>query len=200
MKKPAATDHPIHPLIADRWSPCGFQDKPVPQDDLCSLFEAVRWSASSYNEQPWSYIVATKDDADGFEQVLSCLVEGNQEWARTASVLVICCTSRKFSRNGKPNAAAEHDLGLASATLSLEATARGLSVHQMIGILPDKARTLFKIPEGVDPLTALAIGYAADPETLPENLKQRDTSARSRKPLADFVYGNNWGATSPIVE
>ena len=79
-------------------------------------------------------------------------------------MLALGCTSLHFALNGKPNAAAVHDLGLASATLTLEATARGLFVHQMIGILPDKARELYRIPEGVQPLTGLAIGYAADPE------------------------------------
>ena len=140
--KQATPDHPIQPLIADRWSPNAFADRPVPDDDLRSVFEAARWSASSYNEQPWRYIVATKASPAEYERLLSCLVEGNQVWARAAPVLAHGCTSLHFILNGKPNAAAEHDLGLASATLTLEATARGLSVHQMIGILPDRAREL----------------------------------------------------------
>lgn len=102
-----------------------------------------------YNEQPWSYIVAVKHDEDAFQILLSCLVEGNQGWASAAPVLAIGCTSLKFTRNGQPNAAAVHDLGLASANLTFEATARGLFVHQMIGILPDKARELYRIPEDV---------------------------------------------------
>jgi hypothetical protein len=45
----------------------------------------------------------------------------------------------------------------------LEATDGGLFVHQMIGILPDRARELYRIPEGFRPLTGLAIGYAENP-------------------------------------
>ena len=78
LDKTAATDHPIHELLARRWSPHAFQDRPVPATDLRSLFEAARWAASSYNEQPWSYIVATKDKPEEFNRLLSCLVEGNQ--------------------------------------------------------------------------------------------------------------------------
>ena len=126
---------------------------PVSDDDLRSLFEAVRWAPSSYNEQPWSYIVATKAMPGEFERLLSCLVEGNQPWAKAAPVLALGCTSLNFVRNGKPNAAAVHDLGLGSASLVLEATARGLSVHQMIGILPERAREQYRIPDGVQPLT-----------------------------------------------
>ena len=192
-QKQATPDHPIHELIARRWSPYAFADRPVSQDDLRSIFEAARWAASSYNEQPWSYILATKSEPEEFERLLSCLVEANQAWAKAAPVLALGCTSLRFVRNGKPNAAAIHDLGLASATLTLQATARGLFVHQMIGILPDKARELYRIPEGVQPLTGLAIGYAAEASTLPENLRERDLAPRGRKALAEFVFEDQWG-------
>ncbi|MBI2478817.1 MAG: nitroreductase family protein [Planctomycetia bacterium] len=200
MYKEAVTDHSVNELIAKRWSPYGFANRAVSRRDLCSLFEAARWAASSYNEQPWSYIVATQDDAEEFESLLSCLVEPNQEWAKAAPVLVLCCTRLNFTRNGKPNAAAFHDLGLAAGNLCLEATARGLSVHQMIGILPDRAREIFEIPDGVQAVTAMAIGYAADANSLPDQLKQRDLSPRQRKRLTEFVFAGSWGATSSLVE
>ena len=198
-QKAAAPDHAIHELLARRWSPYAFADRPVPEDDLRSLFEAARWAASSYNEQPWSYLVATKADPEAFERLLSCLVEGNQVWAGAAPVLALGCTSLRFALNDKPNAAAVHDLGLASASLTLEATARGLFVHQMIGILPDQARALYRIPEGVQPLTGLAIGYPADPVTLPEKYRGRDLTPRTRKPLAEFVFGGAWGSASSLA-
>jgi nitroreductase len=198
--KHAAPDHPIEKWIAERWSPYAFSDRPVSDDDLRSLFEAARWAPSSYNEQPWYYIIATKANPPEFERVLSCLVEGNQDWARNAPVLGLGCTGLRFKLNGKPNAAAEHDLGLASATLTMEATARGLFVHQMIGIVPDRVRELYHVPEGVKPLTALAIGYPADASTLPENLRPRDLAKRTRRPLAEFVFGTDWGTASPVVK
>ena len=196
MIEQAATDYPVQELIARRWSPYAFADRPVSRDDLRALFEAARWAPSSYNEQPWSYLVATKEDAEGFAKLLSCLVEGNQVWAKNAPVLALGCTSLTFSRNGQPNAAAQHDLGLASGNLVLEATARGLVVHQMIGILPDRAREVYQIPESVQPLTGLAIGYAGDPALLPENLRLRDAARRPRKPQASFVFGGQWGKAS----
>jgi nitroreductase len=198
-QKQATPDHPIHELIAKRWSPYGFADRTVSDDDVRSLFEAARWAASSYNEQPWRYIVATRADAEGFGRLLSCLVEPNQAWAQAAAVLALGCTNLNFARNGQPNAAAVHDLGLASASLTLEATARGLSVHQMIGILPDRARELYEIPAGVQPLTALAIGYAAAPESLPEKLRNRDLAPRPRKLLPEIVFGETWGTPSNLV-
>lgn len=198
--KQATPDHPIHELIARRWSPYAFAARAVSDADLRSVFEAARWAASSYNEQPWSYLVATREDPEAFARLLSCLVEGNQAWAQAAPVLALGCTSLNFTRNGRPNDAAVHDLGLASATLTLEATARGLCVHQMIGILPEKARELYRIPADVQPLTALAIGYAADPETVAEPFRTRDLASRARKPLGDFVFGAEWGESSPHVK
>lgn len=194
--KQAAPDHPIHDLLARRWSPYAFADRPVPDDELRSLFEAARWSASSYNEQPWAYLVATKQNPAEFERLLSCLVEGNQVWAKAAPVLALGCTHLHFALNGQPNAAAMHDLGLASASLTFEATARGLFVHQMIGIVPERARELYHIPDGVRPLTGLAIGYAGEANALPEKLRERDLAQRPRKPLAQFVFGGAWGTAA----
>jgi nitroreductase len=198
-EKKALTDYPIHEFLADRWSPYAFQDRPVSEADLRSLFEAARWAASSYNEQPWSYIIATRENPNNFEQLLSCLVEGNQIWAKNAPVLALGIVSLRFTRNNADNRAAVHDLGLASSNLVVEATARGLCVHQMIGILPDKARDIFDIPDGFETWTGLAIGYQGDPMTLPDALKERDLMPRQRKPLNQFVFSGKWGNPSPLV-
>jgi nitroreductase len=197
--KKAATDHPIQPVLAERWSPYGFDHRPVPEADLRSLFEAARWAASSYNEQPWNYLVATRGDSQEFGRLLSCLVEANQAWAKAAPVLVLGVVNLRFAKNNENNRAAVHDLGLAAGNLVLEATARGLSVHQMIGILPDKAREVYQIPEHFEAWTAMAIGYKADPARLPEALKERDLTLRQRKPLSKFVFTGHWGQASPLV-
>ena len=197
--KQAVTNHPILQLLAERWSPYGFDDRPVSEVDLRSLFEAARWAASSYNEQPWNYLVATKENSQELERLLSCLVEANQVWAKTAPVLVLGVVSLQFAKNKLDNRAAVHDLGLAAGNLLVEATARGLSVHQMIGILPDKAREVYQIPEHFEAWTALAIGYKADPAKLPDALRERDLTPRQRKPLGKFVFTGQWGQSSPLV-
>ena len=194
--KQAHTDHPINHLLAERWSPYAFDSRPVSKTDLVSLFEAARWAASSYNEQPWTYIVATREQPAEFERVLSCLVEGNQAWAKMAPVLALGVVRLKFARNDKENAAAVHDLGLASGNLCAEATARGLSVHQMIGIEPEKARVLYHIPPHSKAWTALAIGYKGDPARLPEQIRQRDLAPRTRKQLKEFVFTGKWGQSA----
>jgi nitroreductase len=197
--KNASPDYPIQKVLAERWSPYGFADRPVPEADLSSLFEAARWAASSYNEQPWTYFVATRKDPGEFERLLSCLVPANQAWAKAAPVLVLGVVSLRFSRTNKDNRAAVHDLGLASANLVMEATSRGLSVHQMIGILPDRARELCQIPEHSEAWTAMAIGYKANADALPDDLRERDLAPRQRKPTSQFVFTGSWGQPSSLA-
>lgn len=200
MSKHARPDHPIHEPLAERWSPYGYADREVSPADLRSVLEAARWSASAFNEQPWRYLVASKTEPAEYDRILSCLVEPNQAWAQAAPVLVLTVVAENFSRNGKPNGSALHDLGQASANLTIEATVRGLSVHQMAGILPDRARELFEIPMGFRAVTALAIGYAAELATLPDELKERDSAPRTRNPLAQSVFTGKWGTSAPVLD
>ncbi|MGH9712613.1 MAG: nitroreductase family protein [Candidatus Acidiferrales bacterium] len=199
LQKPAETSVPVHDLIRHRWSPRAFGSKPVEPEKLRSLLEAARWAASSYNAQPWFFIVGTKDDAKNYQKVLDSFVEFNQGWAKGAPVVALSVARMKFEHNGAPNNHAFHDVGQAAANLALQATALGLQVHQMAGILPDKARELFAIPEGYEAVAGFAIGYPGDPANLPDKLREQEHAPRSRKPLDSFVFAGKWGQVSPIV-
>lgn len=193
MNKSAPVDHPVHELIRERWSPRAFADRPVEPDKLRSLLEAARWAPSSYNEQPWAFVMATREQPEQFERLLGCLLPGNQAWAKAAPVLMISVAKLRFDRNATHNRTAYHDLGLAAAQLTLQATALGLAVHQMAGIHLDQARETYGIPEGYDPVAGIAIGYPGDPETLPEALRAMERAPRQRKPLAAMVFSESWG-------
>lgn len=199
MEKPAEATHPIHELLRRRWSPVAFSDRRVDPETIGSLLEAARWAPSSFNEQPWSFIIATKDDPAEYERLLSCLIEFNQQWARKAPVLMLTVASLKFARNQKDNRHAFHDVGLAAANLVVQATSLGLVVHQMAGILPDKAREVFGIPEGYEAVTGIALGYSGDAAKLDEKLRRREQAPRSRKPLVEFVFTGRWGQKSPLL-
>jgi nitroreductase len=186
--------HPIHDLFRRRWSPRAFDtERPVEPAKLRSCFEAARWAPSSNNEQPWSFIVATKNRPDEYARALSCLVERNQLWARHAPVLVIGVASLAFSRNRQRNRHAMYDLGAAVAFLTVEATAQGLSLHQMAGFLPDKARETYSIPESAEPVVEIALGYRGHPDSLPEDFRQRELTPTMRKPITEFVFEGKWG-------
>ncbi len=200
MSKHAKPDHPIHDLLSRRWSPYAFDDRPVSKEDALALFEAARWAASSYNEQPWRFIAALRTDKAAFDRVLSCLVEANQQWAQHVGLLALGVISTTFSRNGKPNRVALHDLGLAAANLTVEATARGLYVHQMAGIDADKARATFGVPEGFEVCTAIAVGYRVPDDQLPGEMRESETAARPRRALKDFVFDGRWEQPAAFVK
>jgi nitroreductase len=199
MHKPATTEFPVHDLIRNRWSPRAFSDKPVEPAVLASLFEAARWAPSSSNEQPWAYLVATNNNPDDYAKMLSVLVDFNAGWAKNAPVLALAVSHLKFQGNGNPNRNAFYDTGAATILLSVEATARGLYVHQMAGFDPAKARQVFEIPADWEAIAAIALGYPGDPTSLPKPLHDREVAPRTRKPLSEFVMSGRWGHTSPIV-
>jgi nitroreductase len=192
MSNLAAVQSPVHDLIRRRWSPRAFAERPVEPEKLRTLFEAARWAASCYNEQPWSFLVATKDDPEAYRRLYDTLVSGNQKWAESAPVLAVSVARLAFERNGKPNRHAWHDVGLAMGNLCLQATALNLYVHQMQGFDPEKVRLTCAVPQGHAPVAAIAIGYLGDPARLPDDLREREAAPRDRRPLDRFVFSARW--------
>ncbi len=192
MDKPEPTREAIHALLRSRWSPRAFSSQPVGDAELLRLFEAARWAPSSFNEQPWRFLVARRNDEENFARLLSCLHERNQKWAKAAPVLALSVARTRFSADDRLNRHAFHDVGLAVAQLTTQATAMGLVVRQVAGFDHAAARDLYDIPEHFEPVAALAIGYPGDPDALPEELRKKEGAARRRLPLDEIVFGGRW--------
>jgi len=199
MKNPAPAEYPVHELIRERWSPRAFSAKEISSEDLRSLFEAARWAPSSSNEQPWAFIVATRNDNQNFTKALQPLVEFNVNWAKNAYVLGFAVAELAFAKNKTPNRNAHYDTGAAMSQLTTEATSRGIFVHQMAGFDPDTAREVFEIPSGWDAIAAFAMGYPGDPASLPQPYRDRETAPRVRKPIREFVMNGKWGHTASFI-
>lgn len=199
MEKTANAEYPIHDLLKRRWSPRAFSSHMVEPEKLRSLLEAARWAPSSYNAQPWSFLIATREDEAEFHRLLECLVPGNASWAQHAPVLMLSVAKLNFDHNGAPNRHAWHDVGQAVADLTVQATALGLVLHQMAGFDPQRAREQFHMPEGYDPVAMIALGCPGSPESLPEQLREKELQPRSRKALESFVFTGEWGKTAPLV-
>ncbi len=191
LKQAPAVDG-VLPVVLARWSPRSFADREVSTADLKKIFEAARWAASSSNEQPWRYLVGTRNSST-HQKIFSTLVGFNKSWAGAAPVLILGVASSKFSHNGSLNAYALHDLGAASAILCLQAAALGLSTHSMAGFDHDAARQAFSIPEDYLLGAVIALGYQGEPSALAhEKLIAQETAPRTRKPLSEFVL-SAWG-------
>ena len=193
MNRNANPDQPIHTLLSERFSPYNFDpSKDVAANDLQALFEAARWTASAFNAQPWRYIVGRRSSQpDIWQAVHDVLVPGNQIWAQHVPVLALGLIRTDFEHNGKPNAWAQHDLGAASANLTVEATSRGIRVHQMAGIEPDRATERFDLPGNIQPVTALAIGYAGVNEALDAEISARDANERQRLAVGNLLIAGD---------
>jgi nitroreductase len=193
IEKAAHTDYPIHDLLRRRWSPRAFSERSVEPQKLYSLFEAARWAPSSNNEQPWSFVMATKDDPEPYARLLHCLNQRNQLWAQRAPVLMLSVARMAFSDDNSLNRHAFHDVGQAIADLTVEATDQGLWVHQMAGFDVERARRELAIPAGYEPVAMVAVGYYGDAARLPEQLQQRERAPRRRKTTSEFVFNGRWG-------
>ncbi len=195
--KHAPAHERVLPVILHRWSPRSFADRDVSPADLKAIFEAVRWAASSFNEQPWRFLVGTRG-SDTYQKIHSILGEFNQLWAKTAPVLILGAAKTTFSHNAAPNVVALYDLGAAGATLCYQAAEMGLFTHQMAGFDRDAARRVFGVPEDYIFGSVIALGHQGEPEQLtnPQMLAQ-ETAPRQRKPLSEFVL-SAWGVPAKL--
>ena len=191
---------PIHSLMANRWSPRAFRNQPVEPETVRTCLEAARWAPSCFNEQPWYVIVGLRGEGDVHNRLADCLVTQNQRWAPSAPVLMLTVSKPTFDLDGRPNRHAQHDMGLATMNLMLQAQALGLASHAMAGFKRKKAHEVFGIPEAHEPMAAIALGYPGDADTLPEDLAEKEAAPRERKPLADWVFGERWGRPARLVE
>jgi nitroreductase len=177
----------MHELIQKRWSPRAFEDRAVEQEKLETMFEAASWAPSSSNEQPWRYIYAHRSETEAFQRLVDCLVPSNQVWASKAAVLMVSL-GKTINSKEKPNRFHLHDTGAANVVMALEAAALGLEIHQMGGYDIQKTMELLEIPEGYETASFIAVGYVGNPESLPEDYKQRETAPRKRNPVSSFVF------------
>ena len=195
--KKAATVDGVLPAIQERWSPRAFSDRDVAPADLARVFEAARWAASSYNEQPWRFLVGTRNSLT-YKKIFDSLIAFNQGWAGSAPVLILGATKTKFSHIDAPNRVALYDLGAASSYLTLQAAALGLATHQMAGFDEAAARQALEIPEDYALGAVIALGYQDDPATLDsDQLIALEIAPRERKPLNDFVF-SAWGVGAEV--
>lgn len=182
----------IKSLILSRKSTLAFSDKEIRKEDLQHMLEAAQWAPSAFNEQPWRFIYASKaENSDAYAKILDLLAPPNQLWSQNAPVLMLVAAKTKYSHNGVDNAHAMYDAGQAVGAMSIQATALGISMHQMAGFDAAKASAVFNFEGEYIPVVIVAIGYAGDTATLPEALQKRAASPRSRKALTELILNEN---------
>jgi nitroreductase len=187
----------IHPLIRQRRSSRLYDpDRPVSPEQIAALLEAARWAPSGGNGQPWRYLVFDDRVPEARAQARACLNEDNQAWANAAPVL-IAGISRDVRENGRANAKAQHDLGLANMSLLLQAIALGLNCRPMGGFDAQRLRQQFHIPEDHTPTVMIAVGYPGRVEDVPESIRAKEDQPRERLPIEALVHWGSWSQSAP---
>lgn len=170
----------VKEAIRSRWSPRKFSSEQIEDEKLEDLFTHLRWAASSRNEQPWRLVVGKKG-SETWDIICNSLMDGNKEWAQNAPVLILISAHKYFQRNYKPNKHARYDSGQAVGTMLLRATELGLIAHQMGGFMADKISDDLNIPEEIDPIAVMALGYSSE-----------EPGERNRNDVEHFVRWGKW--------
>lgn len=187
ITKIAKTGHPVNELIAKRWSARAFSTKPVERSKLLSILEAARWAPSSKNEQPWRYIIFTKDNPVRLMDAQSVLLESNS-YAKRAPILICAIARKNYSEGEKYNRLHFHDLGAANENMFLEAFNQGLIMHEMGGFDVQRAIEIFRIPDDFEVGVMIAIGYQDKHSVLPERFREKAYSSRERRSLSEIAF------------
>jgi nitroreductase len=178
-------------IIQERWSPYSFSSAPIEEYKLKAMMEAAGYAPSCNNEQPWVFVLTTREDRSVYDDYLGFMNDTNQEWAKNAYAIIISMARTKFTHNGKANRFAFYDTGMAVSNLLLQALALDIYVHQMAGYSVEKVKKYFNLNEGIEPVAMMAVGYLGYGESLSPELFKRDQVRRSRKVVNEFVFKNS---------
>lgn len=184
---------PVHELLAKRASTRSYDGRAVERHELLSLLEAARWAPSSYNRQPWRFVVWDRhQDQAAFDRAFGTLVSSNQRWVANVPVL-IGVFADTVSSDGNANPSAPYDTGAAALSLVLQAQALGLSARQIGGFDHEALRRAFAIPASVNIQSFIAVGHLGAADQLSDELKAREAAPRVRRELHEIAYAASWG-------
>jgi nitroreductase len=175
IMNPRKPNFPIDKTFIDRWSPRAFTGEAIPENVLCTAFEAARWAPSSANSQPWRFIFVKKGSPE-WDKFVGFMVEGNRVWAQNASALVVLLSKKDFEWNGKMADATSHsfDAGAAWMSMAMQLTKDGWAAHAMGGINHDAIRAGLEVPANYAVEVMIAVGKIGDKSKLPEALQSRE--------------------------
>lgn len=184
--KQRVPEYEVLDLIINRWSPRAMSGESISNEQLMALFEAAKWAPSSYNNQPWRFIYATRD-SKSWQKFLDLLVPFNKEWAQNAAVLIVAISHKNFEYNNKPSRTHSLDTGAATENLMLQAVSMNLVAHGMEGFDYDRAKKELNIPDDYQVEAMYAIGKHAPKEVLSAELQQREIPS-DRKKVAQIAF------------
>jgi nitroreductase len=167
----------FHELARNRYSCRSYLNQPVEDDKVVHVLDAARLAPSAKNLQPWHFVVI--QERENLEKIYACYA-GN--WLRTAPMVIVACGDHKgawYRPDGKNHT--DIDLAIAIDHLTLAATDIGLATCWICNFDVLKCAKILQLPEGVEPIAIIPLGYPADqPDTTRHGVK--------RKKLDDIIH------------
>ncbi len=182
----------IDPVIAGRWSSRAIDpDLPVSREQVERLLEAARWAPSSFNNQPWRFLVLTEDDPVSLRKGRETLMEGNA-WALNAPVLLFSLALATYPGKSRKNRRRGYETGMSVLAMAYQAVQEGLVFHQMAGFSIQAVRESFGISEEYDIFAAVAVGVPGREDLLDARAQAMETEERTRFQPEEFIRWNEW--------
>lgn len=175
----------VEPYLLARQSKRAMSGEPLTKDELNRLFEAARWSPSSFNHQPWRFVYALKG-TPAWDTHFALLNQFNQFWCKDGGALIVVCT-KTVDAQGNPNRCAVLDAGGASLSIALQASAMGLVFHALAGIEFDAVIEAVKVPENHTVCCMMVVGRPGPVGNLPEFLQVREAPS-GRNTIDTFAF------------
>ncbi|WP_248895520.1 nitroreductase family protein [Haloplanus halobius] len=207
-------------VIRTRRSVHQYADEDIGDDTLAELFESVRYAPSSFNLQPWEFLVVQGDDLDRLQSV----AYGQEHVTDAAAAVVVLGTldpsdhadrvtadllekgylpdeeaadARLDTIDGLANADSEtrrvwtvQSCTLAAMALMHAAWGRGIASCPMGGFDADALHETFDVPTDYEPVLIVTLGYPEDEAADVERPR------KFRRPTEEFVH---FGEFDPVA-
>lgn len=167
-----------------------LSEKNIPEEILERLLKAATMAPSCANKQPWRFLVL--NSGAPLAVAKDHLLGGNY-WAKKSPAIVAVITREDLDAQLPGNRDyAFFDTGMACMNLQIQAQKEGLISHPIAGFQAVELREALGISEDYTLLTLIILGYPGDGSHLSEKHKALEESERSRKPLEEVVFRNEW--------
>lgn len=164
-------------LAKKRYSSRKYLDKPVEREVLLKVLDAGRVAPSAKNKQPWHFVVITEEEP--LKKVRECY---EREWLNSAKcIIVVCGDHREAWRRADGKIHTDIDVAIAIDHMTLAATDLGLATCWICKFDVMKCVKALELPEGVEPVALIPIGYPADDADV-------NRHEQLRKPLDEIVH------------
>ena len=162
-------------LLKQRYSVRSYQERPVEEEKLQKLLEAAWVAPSAHNNQPSRLLVVREKSG------LAKLKSGANIYGAPLAVIVAGDSRLAWVRSYDQKNSLEIDASIIADHIILAATELGLGTIWVCNFNPEVIRNEFNLPDHIEPVNIIGIGYAAGEAKSPD--RHKDT----RKPLSDIV-------------